>query len=172
MKTMLAALSLLLGLALAQTKITQATYVSNDTIQATLKKAAPDAVTDQQIRMVEVGKSQVGVGVVYRSAKARQSAVEHDQLTEVYHIIDGSGTLTTGGTLVNPTRDAKDAKTVTETNGPSQRSNTMTGGESRHVGPGDVIIIPAGVTHYFSAVDGSIRYLVIRVDTDRVLPLR
>lgn len=167
-----AALALLLGLAAAQTRSGQATYVSHDAIEATLNKAPADSVTDQQIRMVDVGKAQVGVGVVYRSAKARQSAVEHDQLTEVYHIIDGSGTLTTGGTLVNPQRDAKDANTVTETNGPSQRSSTMLNGESRHVGPGDVIIIPAGVTHWFTSVDGSIRYLVVRVDVDRVLPLR
>jgi mannose-6-phosphate isomerase-like protein (cupin superfamily) len=167
-----AVLVLLFGLAAAQTKPGQATYISSDTIQATLKQAPADSVTDQQIRMVDVGKAQVGVGVVYRSAKARQSAVQHDQLTEVYHILDGSGTLTTGGALLNPQRDAKDSKTVTQTNGPSQRSDTMTNGESRRVGPGDMVIIPAGVSHWFSSIDGSIRYVVVRVDVEKVLPLK
>jgi mannose-6-phosphate isomerase-like protein (cupin superfamily) len=171
-KVILAALAIVAGLIAAQTRTGQATYITNDEIEATFKKAPADSVTDQQIRMVNVGKADVGVGVVYRSAKARQTAVEHDQLTEVYHIIEGSGTLTTGGALLNPQRDAKDSKVVTETNGPSQRSQTMTNGESRHVGPGDAVIIPAGVTHWFSYIDGSIRYLVVRVDVDKVLPLK
>lgn len=166
------AIAIFFALAAAQTRPNSATVVPAATIQATIQKAPPDSVTDQQIRMVDVGKAHVGVGVVVRSAKARQSAVEHDQLTEVYHILEGSGTLTTGGTIVNPQRDAKDSKTVSELNGPSQRGSALANGESRHVGPGDVIIIPAGVGHWFTQVEGNIRYLVVRVDVDKVLPLR
>jgi hypothetical protein len=64
----------------------------------------PNSVTDQAVRVVEAGQQNVGVGVVHRSAQAARNAVEHDQVTEVYHILAGSGTMVTGGTLVNPQR--------------------------------------------------------------------
>ena len=47
--------------------------------------------------------------------------------------------------------------------GPSL-SGERQGGDSRHVGPGDVIIIPAGTPHSFSALDSPISYLVFRFD--------
>jgi mannose-6-phosphate isomerase-like protein (cupin superfamily) len=160
-------------LSAADTKPTSATYVTHDDVQATLKRAAPDSVADQQIRVVDAGKSNVCIGVVYRSAKATQSAVEHDHVTEVYHIIEGSGTLVTGGTLVNPTRRPPEAPQVRDLNGPSVGGTNLANGESRHVGPGDVVIIPAGVGHFFSGIDGpSITYLVVRVDPDKVVPVK
>lgn len=163
----------LLVLSAADTKPTTATYVTHADVQATLQRAAPDSVADQQIRVVDTGKSNVCVGVVYRSSKATQGAVEHDQVTEVYHIIDGSGTLVTGGTLVNPKRRPPDAPQVRDLNGPSVGGTTLMNGESRRVGPGDIVIIPAGVGHFFSAIEGaSITYLVVRVDPDKVVPLK
>jgi mannose-6-phosphate isomerase-like protein (cupin superfamily) len=122
--------------------------------------------------MVEVGKTNLGVGVVYRSAKAAQSAVEHDNLTEVYQILEGSGTLMTGGEIVGA--DGKPATThdATGPSGPSLRGTALRGAESRHVGPGDIVIIPSGVGHIFSSIDGTIKYVVVRVDPDRVLPLK
>src|SRR6266851_8443996 len=103
-KATLPALAILLALAAADKKPTSATYVTNDDVQATLKRAPENSVSDQQIRVVDVGKYNVAIGVVYRSAKAVQAAVEHDQVTEVYTIMEGSGTLVTGGTLVNAKR--------------------------------------------------------------------
>jgi serine acetyltransferase len=79
-----------------------ATYVSRDEIQAYVKKAMGERLTDQQVRDVEIGKSHVGIGVVHRgalSAPAPDSAAEHDLVSEVYHVIDGSATLVTGPDL-------------------------------------------------------------------------
>jgi mannose-6-phosphate isomerase-like protein (cupin superfamily) len=169
-KAMPGGLVILCALFAADRKPTSATYVTNAEIQATLKRAPENSVTDQQIRLVDAGKANVGVGVVYRSAKANQAAVEHDQMTEVYHIIEGSGTLVTGGTIVNPQRRGPDHPSVRELNGPSVNGTALQNGESRQVGPGDVVVIPAGVGHWFRAIDGSIRYLVVRVDADKILP--
>jgi sigma-B regulation protein RsbQ len=155
--------------ALANGPQRSATHVSNDDVQGTLKRAPENSVSDQQIRVVDVGKVNVGIGAVYRSAKATQAAVEHDQMTEVYHIIEGSGTLVTGGTIVNPQRRGPDHPSVRDLNGPSVNGTALQNGESRRVGPGDVVVIPAGVGHWFSAVDGSIRYLVVRVDADKIM---
>ena len=51
-------------------------------------------VADQQVRAIDVGKSNVDVAVVYRGKITGNSPVaEHDQVSEVYHVIDGAGTL-------------------------------------------------------------------------------
>jgi mannose-6-phosphate isomerase-like protein (cupin superfamily) len=168
-KLLLAATIVLCGLSAAGSKPTTATYISAADLEATLQRAPQDQVADQQVRVADAGKVNVGVGVVYRSAAATQVAAEHDQMTEVYHIIDGSGTLVTGGTVVNPRQRSANETTVRDLNGPGVSGTKLENGESRHVGPGDVVIIPAGVGHWFSSVDGRIRYLVIRVDADKLL---
>ena len=69
-----------------------ATDVTNADIRAVIAKAPPDGILDQQIRVVDMGKYNVAVGVLHRSAKpAQQGAIDHAQVTEVYHIIDGRG---------------------------------------------------------------------------------
>src|SRR5215471_562445 len=147
-----------------------ATDVSAADVRATLKQAPPDAVMDQQIRVVDMGKYNVAVGVLHRAAKAKQTAIEHAQVTEVYYITEGSGTFVTGGTLVDPTASPADGTTVKILVGPSTNGAAIRGGQSRKIGPGDVIVIPPGVAHWFSAVESDMNYLVVRVDADHVLP--
>ena len=171
-KLLLAAFTVLPVLCAADSKPGSATDVTSGDVQATLKAAPENSVSDQQIRVVDAGKYNVCVGVVYRSAKASQAAVEHDQVTEVYTIMEGSGTLVTGGTLVNAKRREASHRSVKELNGPSVDGTGLQNGESRRVGPGDVVVIPAGVGHFFSSINGSIKYLVVRVDPDKVVPLK
>jgi mannose-6-phosphate isomerase-like protein (cupin superfamily) len=171
--TTLAALALaLVGSqpAAPQKPATAAVDVSAADLRATLKQASPDSVMDQQIRVVDVGKYNVAVGVLHRAAKAKQTAIEHAQVTEVYHIIDGSGTFVTGGTMADATPSPADGTTVKILVGPSTNGASIRGGESRKIGPGDVIVIPPGVAHWFSVVESDMNYLVIRVDADHVLP--
>lgn len=139
-------------------------------LRATLKQAPPNGVMDQQIRIVDMGKYNVAVGVLHRAAKAKQTAIEHAQVTEVYYIIDGTGTFVTGGAMVDPTPSPADGTTVKILVGPSTNGASIRGGQSRKVSPGDVIVIPPGVAHWFSAVDADMNYLVVRVDGDHVLP--
>ncbi len=139
-------------------------------LRATLKQAPAEGVMDQQIRVVDMGKYNVAVGVLHRAAKARQTAIEHAQVTEVYYIIEGAGTFVTGGTMVDPTPSPADGTTVKILVGPSTNGASIRGGQSRKVSPGDVIVIPPGVAHWFSAVEADMNYLVVRVDGDHVLP--
>jgi mannose-6-phosphate isomerase-like protein (cupin superfamily) len=150
---------------------TLATDVTSADIRATIAKAPADGILDQQIRVVDMGKYNVAVGVLHRSAKpAQQGAIDHARVTEVYHIIDGSGTFVTGGTIANPRPVAADNVITTILVGPSSSGASIQGGQSRHVGPGDVIVIPPGVAHWFSHVESDMNYLVVRVDADHVLP--
>src|ERR1044072_3418557 len=47
-------------------KMCPATYIATDEIQAYVKKAIAEKLTDQQVRDVEIGKSHIGIGVVHR----------------------------------------------------------------------------------------------------------
>ena len=144
--------------------------ITNADIRATIKAAPTDAVTDQQIRVVDIGTYNVAVGVLHRAAKAKQTAISHAQVTEVYHIIDGAGTFVTGGEMLEPTASPSDGNTVKVLVGPSTGGTSIRGGQSRRVGPGDVIVIPPGVAHWFSAVERDMNYLVVRIDPQHVLP--
>lgn len=148
-----------------------ATDVTNADIRAVIAKAPPDGILDQQIRVVDMGKYNVAVGMLHRSAKpAQQGAIDHAQVTEVYHIIEGSGTLVTGGTMADARPIPADNVINTILVGPSTSGSAIHGGQSRKVGPGDVIVIPPGVAHWFSAVESDMNYLVVRVNADHVLP--
>src|SRR5689334_7539472 len=148
-----------------------ATDITAADIRAVIARAPADGILDQQIRVVDMGKYNVAVGVLHRSAKpAQQGAIDQAQVTEVYHIIEGSGTFVTGGTIGNARPIAADNVIVTTLVGPSTSGPSIQGGQSRHVGPGDVIVIPPGVAHWFSHVDSDMNYLVVRVDGDHILP--
>src|SRR5579872_2231955 len=164
---------LALGLTMFQSSTrppTSAVDVTAADVRAVLQQAPAEGVMDQQIRVVDMGKYNVAVGVLHRAAKARQTSISHAQVTEVYHIIGGSGTFVTGGTLVEPTAAPADGAVVKVLVGPSTNGTAIRNGQSRKVGPGDVIIVPPGVAHWFSAVESDMDYLVVRVDGDHVLP--
>jgi len=151
------------------------TYVSNDEIQAYLKRVEGTAVSDQQVRALDIGKTNVDVAVVYRgklAAPAKQSVAEHDQVSEVYHIIDGSATLMTGPDIVDLKRRPADDRAVRLLNGPGGNGASIRNGVTYHLKAGDVVVIPAGTGHLFTRIDDHIRYLMIRIDPDKVAPLK
>jgi len=154
-----------------------ASYVSSDEIESYLKRASGrvvNAVADQQVRAADVGKSHVDIGVVYRAGtQAEGSAVaEHDLVSEVYYILDGSATLVTGSDIVGLKPRPSDNPAVRMLNGPGGNGSSIRNGATYRLKPGDAIIIPAGVGHWFTKVDDHIRYLMIRVDPDKVTPLK
>jgi uncharacterized RmlC-like cupin family protein len=80
--------------------------------------------------------------------------------------------MVTGGTQVNPQPRPANDTALRELTGPSIAGASVQNGESRQVGPGDIVIIPAGVPHWFSKVDGSIDYVVVRIDPDKVVHVK
>jgi mannose-6-phosphate isomerase-like protein (cupin superfamily) len=97
--------------------------------------------------------------------------VLHDDVTEVYQMIEGKGVLVMGGSLqsAKPIIDA----TVLGEIGPSSGGKAIVGGTRHRVGPGDIIIIPADTPHGFIEITAPrIVYTIIRIDPLRVLALR
>ncbi len=150
------------------------TYINSSEIDAYLKRVpASAAVSDQQVRAVDVGKSHVDIGVVYRSKTAGEGAVaEHDLVSEVYHVIDGSATLVLGSDITDLKRRPADDRAVRLLNGPGGNGKSIRNGATYELKPGDVVIIPAGVGHWFTKIDDHIAYLMVRVDPDKVTPLK
>ncbi len=150
-----------------------ATYIPNEEIQAYVKRAIADKLIDQQIRAVDAGKSNIDVGLVYRgklAAPAPDSVAEHDQVSEVYHVIDGSATLVTGPDLVDTKRRPADDRAVKMLNGPGSNSASIRNGVMHQLKAGDVVIIPAGTGHWFTKIDDHITYLMVRIDPDKITP--
>ena len=77
----------------------------------------------------------------------------HEKETDIFYVTDGAATIVTGGTMVGGRQTA-----------PNQlRGTDVKGGEARHLAKGDVIVIPAGVPHWFKEVPVSVNYLTIKV---------
>jgi mannose-6-phosphate isomerase-like protein (cupin superfamily) len=122
--------------------------------------------------VVDAGGHNVGVGVLYRTQDQPQTAALHYKVSEVYHVLKGSGTLVTGGTLVNAKSRAADSVEVRQEDGPGASGTAIQGGTTRQIKEGDVIVIPAGTPHWFSKIDGSLAYLVIRIDPGQLVALQ
>jgi mannose-6-phosphate isomerase-like protein (cupin superfamily) len=148
------------------------TYVPNSEVQAYVKRAIANKLTDQQIRQVDIGKANVGIAVVYRGKIDNPNAVvaEHDLVSEVYHVLDGSATLVLGPDLVGKERRPAAETTVRLLNGPGNNSKAIRNGVAHELKAGDVVVIPAGTGHQFTKIDDHISYLMVRVDPDKVTP--
>ena len=182
MKTMLSLLAFLFALSAAAPKVATpqqaasatsslpATYVSAADIQSNLK-AAPNSATNPlpNIRVVDAGGYNVAVGAIHRPETPPGVVAVHYKVTEIYHVTDGAATLVTGGTMVNAKPRPADAISVRLEDGPGASGTSIQGGVSRKIKAGDVVVIPAGVPHWFSAIEGSITYVVVRVDPNRLL---
>jgi len=111
------------------------TYLASPDIQALIAKAKampPKPLISQPI----VGTGAYRANLEYRAGAPAPASI-HDSENELMVVVDGSGTITTGGTLVDGTR----------TNPANQSGSSITGGTPQHVVKGDMLIVPAGVPH-------------------------
>lgn len=87
---------------------------------------------------------QYRINIVKRDKPA--GAIAHPGNTELHYIIEGTGTIVTGGKIVRATGQLA----------------TIEGGVTQRVKPGDVVIVPANSPHWYSQADSPITYLEVR----------
>ena len=136
-----------------------ATFIGGAEIESTLRESIANNTLDKRVALAPGPRGIVRVGIVHRS-KQEPRALMHEELTEIYQIIEGSGTLVTGGPMTDcaPVADPPNL-------GPTRSYYcTMTAGVSQKVKPKDVIIVPAGTPHKFSQLDGPISYAIYRFE--------
>src|SRR2546422_5875107 len=120
------------------------------------EKAIAEKLVDQRVRDIDIGKAHIGIAMVYRrklDKPAPDSVAEHDQVSEVYHIISGSATLVLGPDIVNRQRRPATLRTVVEFNGPGNNGSDIRNGVAHQIKAGDVVVIPAGTGHWVTKVD-------------------
>src|SRR5688572_11484611 len=100
-----------------------------------------DAKKLQTLRMIEGGKYNVNI----RRITAAETGLVHPITADLWVVLEGGGTLTTGGVL---------------------EKGKILGGQSRPIKVGDVVYIPSGLPHGVSGVDKNITWLNVRWDTD------
>jgi len=140
-----------LSLLAQQASSPPAVYMSAADVTKGLSTAAvADAAAGSAVVVVP------GIVVRRRSGGGEpQYAIVHPLSMETYYIIEGTGTLVTGGVLDPPPATPADPDIV--------RSKTIKNGLTRTVAKGDVIVVPPGTPHWFNAIDGTITYLESRV---------
>ena len=92
--------------------------------------------------------------MVHTSRREGPGMVEvHTKDTDILYVLKGSATIVTGGSMVDGKPIAAD----------EIRGREITSGESRKLVPGDAMIIPNGVPHWFKEVQAPFLYYVIKV---------
>ena len=91
--------------------------------------------------------------MVHASRREQSGMSEiHTKDADIVYVLDGTATLVTGGTAVNSKPIAAD----------EFRGEKIDGGETQLLSKGDVIIIPAGVPHWFKKVTNPFLYYVVK----------
>ena len=116
------------------------TYIDHDNVAAALAKGG-SLVTAANLTVS--GNHRMGPGQVE----------VHDLETDIFYVVEGTATIVTGGTMVGGKQTA-----------PGQHRGTdVQGGETRRLQKGDVMVIPAGIPHWFKEVSPTINYLTVKV---------
>ena len=130
-------------LAIAQTAVPPALYIKADDINSALQKSATER-ENMAVGTISNGDD-YRINLIRRTSAA--GAIVHEEGMELHFIIEGAGTLVTGGIVVRPADGG--------------RAN-IAQGLARRVTVGDAVLIPEGTPHQYIAVEGTINYLEVR----------
>jgi quercetin dioxygenase-like cupin family protein len=117
-----------------------ATFVGHDKVADSLAKGGSLAATKEY---TVSGSHRTGPGQVE----------VHEKETDIFYVTDGEATFVTGGTMVGGKMSKAGQWLGTD----------ITGGQTHHLAKGDVMMIPAGMPHWFKEVPKSVSYFVVKV---------
>jgi mannose-6-phosphate isomerase-like protein (cupin superfamily) len=80
-------------------------------------------------------------------------AAIHEKEAEMFYVIDGAGTLVTGGKLLNEKR----------TNAENLGGTAIEGGKTQALAKGDFAIVPENTAHWFSEVKGALVLMSLHI---------
>jgi mannose-6-phosphate isomerase-like protein (cupin superfamily) len=148
-----------------------ATLITAAQIEAHKKNMIAAKEDDVPMNMVKAGgssdKHQVGVSVVNRNkGQKNPNYAVHDDVAEVYYVVEGKGRMKLGGKISDWTR-----RPVSAGNGRGSAGTTAVGSRDVTIAKGDVLIIPAGTPHKWEDAEEFTSYVVVRIDPDGVAPL-
>jgi len=117
-------------------------------------QSPPTVTYADPARVLKGGSLTTGPGYtvsVLRRTAAGQVEV-HEKETDIFYVVDGEATFVTGGTMIGG-----------KVSRPNQLLGTdIQGGETHQLKKGDVMVVPAGVPHWFKQVPQSIQYFTVK----------
>ena len=141
-----------LGFAQQSAPATPKTYTSAAEVTALIAKSKSERKENQPIvtqRILQLAP--YNANLEYRGSVG--PAAIHEKDAEMFYVIDGGGTLVTGGKLVNESR----------TNPENLTGTGIEGGNSRTIAKGDFVIVPENTAHWFSAINGTLVLMSLHV---------
>jgi len=93
------------------------------------------------------------VNLEYRVEGVDSNPNVHETEAEIFYVVEGGGTLTTGGKL-------RDEKRVNATN---LTGTAIDGGTPRHIAKGDFFLVPENTPHWFTKTDGTLVVMSVHV---------
>ena len=150
------AFGLMPGSLMAQQAAPQAqapkTFVSAADVTALMAKAKATRKPDQA-NLVQplLQLAPYSANLEYRAGVA--NAAVHEKEAEMFYVVDGAGTLVTGGKLTAENR----------TNAENLSGSGIEGGKSQRVAKGDFIMVPENTPHWFSAIEGTLTLMSIHL---------
>lgn len=118
-------------------------HLGAEKVQAAFARGGP---------LVEFGQGNYMVNASRRDTPGE--AEVHHKDTDIFHVLSGSATFVTGGILSTPASPSADHEI---------RAAGIEGGQSRKISAGDVVVVPAGVPHWFREVHSPMTYYVVKV---------
>jgi mannose-6-phosphate isomerase-like protein (cupin superfamily) len=148
-----------------------ATLLTAAQLAAHQAKMLADKDDDVPMNMVKAGggsdRHQVGLSIVHRAkGQSNPNFAVHDDVAEVYHVLEGKGRMLLGGKILDWQR-----RPTSPGNGRGSGGTKSEGSKEIQIAKGDVLIIPAGTPHRWLMADEFTAYTVVRIDPDGVTPL-
>lgn len=143
------------GLAQQPSAQTMKTFTSSAGVRNLIANAAKTRKPDQPtVSQPLLQLAPYGANLEYRGAVG-PSAV-HEKDAEMFYVIEGSGTLVTGGKLVNEKR----------TNAENLTGTGIEGGTPQAVAKGDFFVVPQNTPHWFSQIKGTLILMSLHLPRD------
>jgi len=138
----------------SQTPTPTKLYSSASDVTAMIAKAKAERKPDQANYVQQIlSLAPYNANLEYRVAGVNAAASVHEKEAEMFFVIDGGGTLVTGGRL-------KDEK---RTNAENLGGSGIDGGASRRVAKGDFVMVPENTPHWFTGIDGTLVLMSIHL---------
>ncbi len=122
---------------------TTGVYMSAADVSAAVAKLPKNPLGS--VPVFKIGPYNVNVEHRLGSPAEAQAGSIHDKDAELFLMLDGTATLVTGGKLVDAVHM-----------GDNWRGKGIEGGKSQKMSKGDFMLVPAGVPHWFTDINGQI----------------
>jgi mannose-6-phosphate isomerase-like protein (cupin superfamily) len=129
-------------------------FAGSGDVTAMIAKAGSERKPDQpNVVQPIVRLAPYNANLEYRVAGVNAPASIHEREAEMFYVVEGSGTLVTGGTL----REEK------RTNAENLSGSAIDGGTPRRLAKGDWVMVPEKTAHWFTQIEGTLVLMSIHL---------